>query len=82
MAEWLKAAARIQYGSVAERLKAPVLKTGNGKPFVGSNPTASAIAVYGCATDGMDYSGICAGSCGFRIRVTFENVRVTATPLF
>jgi len=27
---------------VAERLKAPVLKTGNGQPFVGSNPTASA----------------------------------------
>ena len=30
------------FGSVAEWLKAPVLKTGNGKPFVGSNPTASA----------------------------------------
>jgi hypothetical protein len=29
-------------GSVAEWLKAPVLKTGNGQPFVGSNPTASA----------------------------------------
>jgi hypothetical protein len=28
---------------VAERLKAPVLKTGNGQPFVGSNPTSSAI---------------------------------------
>jgi uncharacterized protein YjbJ (UPF0337 family) len=27
---------------VAERLKAPVLKTGNGQPFVGSNPTPSA----------------------------------------
>ena len=27
---------------MAEWLKAPVLKTGNGKPFVGSNPTASA----------------------------------------
>lgn len=31
-------------GSVAEWLKAPVLKTGNGQPFVGSNPTASASA--------------------------------------
>ena len=29
-------------GRVAERLKAPVLKTGNGQPFVGSNPTSSA----------------------------------------
>jgi len=27
---------------VAERLKAPVLKTGDGQPSVGSNPTASA----------------------------------------
>jgi hypothetical protein len=27
---------------VVEWLKAPVLKTGNGKPFVGSNPTSSA----------------------------------------
>ena len=31
-----------KYGRVAERLKAPVLKTGNGQPFVGSNPTSSA----------------------------------------
>ena len=30
-------------GGVAEWLMAPVLKTGNGKPFVGSNPTPSAI---------------------------------------
>ena len=30
------------HGGVAERLNAPVLKTGNGKPFVGSNPTPSA----------------------------------------
>ena len=30
-------------GQVAERLKAPVSKTGNGLvPFVGSNPTLSA----------------------------------------
>ena len=29
-------------GSVAERLKAPVLKTGDGKASVGSNPTLSA----------------------------------------
>jgi hypothetical protein len=29
-------------GEVAERLNAPVLKTGNGKPFVSSNLTLSA----------------------------------------
>ena len=29
-------------GGMAERLKAPVLKTGLGKPNVGSNPTSSA----------------------------------------
>ena len=32
----------IARGRVAERSKAPVLKTGNGQPFVGSNPTPSA----------------------------------------
>jgi hypothetical protein len=30
-------------GGVAEWFKAPVLKTGNGQPFVSSNLTASAI---------------------------------------
>ena len=30
-------------GGVAERFKAPVLKTGKGQPFVSSNLTASAI---------------------------------------
>ena len=36
------------YGSVAERLMAPVLKTGNrDERFVGSNPTTSAIYVCG-----------------------------------
>ena len=30
-----------QFGGVAERLKAPVLKTGNRRRFVGSNPTAT-----------------------------------------
>lgn len=30
------------FGGVAERLKAPVLKTGKGSPFVSSNLTASA----------------------------------------
>lgn len=30
------------YGGMAERLKAPVLKTGIGQPIVGSNPTSSA----------------------------------------
>jgi hypothetical protein len=29
-------------GRVAERLNAPVLKTGDGRPSVGSNPTPSA----------------------------------------
>jgi hypothetical protein len=29
-------------GRMAERLKAPVLKTGVGKPTVGSNPSPSA----------------------------------------
>ena len=32
-------------GGVAERLKAPVLKTGNARAFVGSNPTLSAILI-------------------------------------
>ena len=31
-----------EYGGVAERLKAPVLKTGDVKASVGSNPTPSA----------------------------------------
>ena len=38
------------YGGMAERLKAPVLKTGIGKPIVGSNPTSSArlnILIFG-----------------------------------
>jgi hypothetical protein len=30
------------HGGVAERLNAPVLKTGDGRPSVGSNPTSSA----------------------------------------
>ena len=30
------------YGGMAERPKAPVLKTGIGQPIVGSNPTSSA----------------------------------------
>ena len=38
-----------RHGWVAERLKAPVLKTGKPKGFVGSNPTPSAsiIAITG-----------------------------------
>ena len=28
-----------QFGEVAEWLNAPALKTGDGQPFVGSNPT-------------------------------------------
>lgn len=35
------------YGGMAERPNAPVLKTGDGKPSVGSNPTPSAIRRYG-----------------------------------
>lgn len=31
---------------MAERLKAPVLKTGEGNTFVGSNPTLSAMKLY------------------------------------
>jgi hypothetical protein len=31
---------------MAERLNAPVLKTGNEQSFVGSNPTPSAISVF------------------------------------
>jgi hypothetical protein len=31
------------FGGVAERLNAPVLKTGDVRPSVGSNPTSSAI---------------------------------------
>jgi hypothetical protein len=53
IAERLKAEALIQCGSVAERLKAPVLKTGNGKPFVGSNPTASANSLGSAHTMGL-----------------------------
>jgi hypothetical protein len=33
---------KVRSGGVAEWLKAPVLKTGNGQPFVSSNLTASA----------------------------------------
>ena len=33
----------VVYGGVAERLKAPVLKTGDGKPFESSNLSSSAI---------------------------------------
>ncbi len=33
------------FGGVAERLNAPVLKTGDGRPSVGSNPTSSAIHI-------------------------------------
>jgi hypothetical protein len=35
---------------VAERLKAPVLKTGRVKALVGSNPTPSAVDFQGLAT--------------------------------
>ena len=33
---------RLSHGGVAERLKAPVLKTGEARASVGSNPTLSA----------------------------------------
>lgn len=33
----------MRYGQLAERLKAPVLKTGDVQASVGSNPTLSAI---------------------------------------
>ena len=35
-----------EYGEMAERLKAPVLKTGDVKASVGSNPTLSAKSEY------------------------------------
>ena len=38
-----------RYGEVAERLKALVLKTSEGRPSVGSNPTLSAIATVRCS---------------------------------
>ena len=34
------------HGEVSERLKEPVLKTGVGRPTVGSNPTLSATLKY------------------------------------
>ncbi len=43
------------HGGVAERLNAPVLKTGDGRPSVGSNPTPSAKskAHLGESSDGL-----------------------------
>jgi hypothetical protein len=48
-------AARRMHGGVAERLNAPVLKTGDGRPSVGSNPTPSAKskAHLGESSDGL-----------------------------
>ena len=39
---WSQNRQQTEYGSVAEWSIAPVLKTGNGQPFVSSNLTASA----------------------------------------
>ncbi len=45
----LKGKANVLHGRVAERLNAPVLKTGEGKTSVGSNPTPSAtFDLYSC----------------------------------
>ena len=38
----------IFYGEMSERLKEPVLKTGDAKASVGSNPTLSAILICIC----------------------------------
>ena len=38
------------YGEMSERLKEPVLKTGNAKAFVGSNPTLSANFISICGS--------------------------------
>ena len=35
-----------RYGEMSERLKEPVLKTGEARASVGSNPTLSAIILY------------------------------------
>jgi hypothetical protein len=43
---------RLPAGSVAERFKAPVLKTGDGQPSVSSNLTASASSHW-CAEAGF-----------------------------
>ncbi len=40
----------IDFGRVTERLNVPVLKTGDGKPSVGSNPTPSASFVSLCGS--------------------------------
>ena len=36
------------YGEMSERLKEPVLKTGDAKASVGSNPTLSATLIWIC----------------------------------
>ncbi len=36
------------YGEMSERLKEPVLKTGDAQASVGSNPTLSANILYSC----------------------------------
>ena len=38
------------YGEMSERLKEPVLKTGNAQAFVGSNPTLSANFISICGS--------------------------------
>ena len=65
---------------MAERTKAPVLKTGMGKPIVGSNPTPSARAdarTWGGAR--VDDWGRLLSGCWSKIQ---PRVRIPPSPLF
>ena len=53
MVKWILRLGRIcfcTHGEMAERLKAPVLKTGDVKASVGSNPTLSARKLHICGS--------------------------------
>ena len=62
-----------QKGSVAEWSIAPVLKTGNGKPFVSSNLTASAnkktAFLLGCFVFRVNQKYFCVDLCGINLCV-------------
>lgn len=68
------------YGGMAERLKAPVLKTGIGQPIVGSNPTSSARVFYNRIIRGgarVDDRGRLLSGCWSNIQ---PRVRIPASP--
>ncbi len=44
----VRAADNFHHGEMSERLKEPVLKTGDAQASVGSNPTLSATSFYTC----------------------------------